>query len=165
LTVNESRGRFAGALSLRRWLTPGIGVKRWLGIVFLGELGLALALAFALRQVYRDIVLNEPIQSIVSILTLQFLPYGLRALILATAGVALFAFASYKVIAVLTGPFRPDDEDRPLVEVIYQKRFLARGPKIVALGGGTGLSILLRGLKEHTSNITAVVSVAADAVS
>jgi uncharacterized cofD-like protein len=48
------------------------------------------------------------------------------------------------------------------VEVIYQKRFLARGPRIVAIGGGTGLSTLLRGLKEHTSNLTAVVTVADD---
>jgi uncharacterized cofD-like protein len=48
------------------------------------------------------------------------------------------------------------------VEVIYQKRFLARGPRIVAIGGGTGLSALLRGLKEHTSNLTAIVTVADD---
>ena len=46
--------------------------------------------------------------------------------------------------------------------MIYQKRFLARGPKIVAIGGGTGLSTLLRGLKEHTSNLTAIVTVADD---
>ena len=49
-----------------------------------------------------------------------------------------------------------------MVEVIYQKRFLARGPRVVAIGGGTGLSTLLRGLKEHTSNLTAVVTVADD---
>jgi uncharacterized cofD-like protein len=59
-------------------------------------------------------------------------------------------------------PFSPWDRDQPLVEVIYQKRFLARGPRIVAVGGGTGLSSLLRGLKEHSSNLTAVVTVADD---
>jgi uncharacterized cofD-like protein len=53
-------------------------------------------------------------------------------------------------------------EDQPLVEVIYQKRFLARGPRVVAIGGGTGLSSLLRGMKEHTSNLTAIVTVADD---
>jgi hypothetical protein len=60
------------------------------------------------------------------------------------------------------GPFLNSEGDQPLVEVIYQKRFLARGPKIAVLGGGTGLSTLLRGLKEYTSNITAVVTVADD---
>jgi uncharacterized cofD-like protein len=60
-------------------------------------------------------------------------------------------------------PFRPGgDAPTPLVEVIYQKRFLARGPRIVAIGGGTGLSTLLRGLKDQTSNLTAVVTVADD---
>jgi uncharacterized cofD-like protein len=160
--MSEPRRRWAATIGLRRWLTPGIGIKRWLVVVFLGELGLAFGLAFVLRQVYRDVDLVEPVQSIVSAVTLQFLPYWLRAVILASLGVAIFAFAAWKVVRVLTGPYRSDDEDRPLVEVIYQKRFLARGPRIVALGGGTGLSTLLRGLKEHTSNLTAVVTVADD---
>ena len=63
---------------------------------------------------------------------------------------------------MLTDPLRAPDPDQPLVELIYQKRFLARGPRIVAIGGGTGLSTLLRGLKEHTSNLTAIVTVADD---
>ncbi|MDE3077426.1 MAG: YvcK family protein, partial [Chloroflexota bacterium] len=49
-------------------------------------------------------------------------------------------------------------------EVIYRRRKLPRGPRIVAIGGGTGLSILLRGLKEYTSNLTAIVTVASDGV-
>jgi uncharacterized cofD-like protein len=76
--------------------------------------------------------------------------------------VALVVFGSYKVVQILTGPIRSSDPDQPLVELIYQKRFLARGPRIVAIGGGTGLSTLLRGLKEHTSNLTAIVTVADD---
>jgi len=42
------------------------------------------------------------------------------------------------------------------------KNVLDRGPKVVAIGGGTGLSVLLRGLKKYTSNITAIVTVADD---
>ena len=37
-----------------------------------------------------------------------------------------------------------------------------KGPRIVALGGGTGLSTMLRGLKRYTNNITAIVTVADD---
>jgi uncharacterized cofD-like protein len=48
------------------------------------------------------------------------------------------------------------------MEVLYTKRYLARGPRIVALGGGTGLSTLLRGLKAYSANITAIVAVADD---
>ena len=156
------RRRLAAIAGWRRWLGAGIGIKRWLAVVFVGELGLALGGAFALRSLYRDVVISGPLQSVVYVLTLQFLPYLVRALILAGLGVGIFAFASYRVLRVLMGPYRSDGDDQPLIEVIYQKRFLARGPKIAALGGGHGLSTLLRGLKEHTSNLTAIVTVADD---
>jgi uncharacterized cofD-like protein len=154
--------RLRVAWGLRRWLRPGVGVKRWLLLVFAGELGLALAGALWLRQVYRDSEITGPPQAIVSVITLQFLPYGVRAFIVGTAGVSLFAFGAWRMVRVLVTPFVPAEADQPLVDVIYGKRFRARGPRIVALGGGTGLSTLLRGLKEYTSNITAVVTVADD---
>ncbi len=151
-------------MNLRRWLRPGMGVKRWLLLVFVGELGLALAGALALRQLYRDVDLPAgPAQSVVSLVTLQFLGYDVRAVLLASVGLALFLIGSVRLVRNLMEPLRPGgDAPTPLVEVIYQKRFLARGPRIVAIGGGTGLSTLLRGLKEVTSNLTAVVTVADD---
>ncbi|HEU4573318.1 MAG TPA: gluconeogenesis factor YvcK family protein [Candidatus Limnocylindrales bacterium] len=150
-------------MNLRRWLRPGMGVKRWLLLVFVGELGLALALALALTRFYRDVTVTGPVQAVVSVVTLQFLELPVRAALLAGVGVALFVVGSIRLIQALMEPFRPGgDAPTPLVEVIYQKRFLARGPRIVAIGGGTGLSSLLRGLKEVTSNLTAVVTVADD---
>ena len=148
-------------MNLRRWLTPGIGVKRWLAVVFLGELALALAGAFALRQVYREVEVTGPTQAAIYLVTLQFLPYWARAAVLVTAGLALFLYGSYRVVRTLLGPFRESAEE-PLVDLVYRKRLLARGPRVVAIGGGTGLSVLLRGLKERTANLTAIVSVADD---
>ena len=152
-----SRG---SGLNLRRWLTPGIGVKRWLLVVFAGLVLLALGVAHLIRQVTSDLRPGGLADTIVDLVTLQFLPFQLRGLIAAVVGVVLVLVGSYRVTRALTEPFRSTDE--PLVELIYQKRFLARGPRIVAIGGGTGLSTLLRGLKEHTSNLTAVVAVADD---
>jgi uncharacterized cofD-like protein len=149
-------------MNLRRWLTPGIGIKRWLLVVFAGLLLLAVAFAHFLRQITRDYSPTGLVGGLIDLLTLQFLPFGLRGLVAASVGVALVAFGSYKTVHVLTDPLRAPDPDQPLVELIYQKRFLARGPRIVAIGGGTGLSVLLRGLKEHTSNLTAIVTVADD---
>ena len=149
-------------MNLRRWLTPGIGVKRWLVVVFAGLLLLAVAFAHFLRQVTRDLTPTGLAGNVIDLLTLQFLPYALRGLIAATVGLALVAFGAYRLVHVLTDPLRSADPNQPLVELIYQKRFLARGPRIVAIGGGTGLSTLLRGLKEHTSNLTAIVTVADD---
>jgi uncharacterized cofD-like protein len=149
-------------VNLRRWLTPGIGVKRWMLVVFLGLLLLAMAFAHMLRQVTRDFEPSGPFAALIDIVTLQFLPFALRGLIVGVVGAAIVGFGAYRVIRVMTDPLRAPDADQPLFEVIYQKRFLAKGPRIVAIGGGTGLSALLRGLKEHTSNLTAVVTVADD---
>jgi uncharacterized cofD-like protein len=148
----------------RRWLVPGIGVKRWLLVVFLGLLLLALGVAHFLRQVTADLEPGGVAQMLVDAATLQFLPYPLRGLIVGLAGTACVAIGSWRVLRAVTDPLRTSQaiEDQPLVEVIYQKRFLARGPKVVAIGGGTGLSALLRGMKEHTSNLTAIVTVADD---
>jgi len=147
---------------LRRWLTPGIGVKRWLLVAFAGLLVLALGVAHVLRQVTKDLEPGGPLQVVIDALTLRALPLELRGVVVMAAGLALAGFGAYRAVRALMAPFGPWDREQPLVEVIYQKRFLARGPRIVAIGGGTGLSMLLRGLKEHTSNLTAVVTVADD---
>jgi uncharacterized cofD-like protein len=149
-------------MNLRRWLTPGIGLKRWLVVVFAGLLLLAIAFAHFLRQITRDLEPTGLAGALIDLLTLQFLPFALRGFAAGSVGVVLVLVGSYQAVRVLTGPLRAPDPEQPLVELIYQKRFLARGPRIVAIGGGTGLSTLLRGLKEHTSNLTAIVTVADD---
>jgi len=149
-------------VNLRRWLAPGIGIKRWLLVVFAGLLLVALAFAHFLRQVTRDLEPDGLAGSLIDLLTLQFLPFALRGLIAGTVGAGLVLVGAYRVVRALMDPLQKGGADQPLVELIYQKRFLARGPRIVAIGGGTGLSTLLRGLKEHTSNLTAIVTVADD---
>lgn len=149
-------------MNLRRWLTVGIGVKRWLLVAFVGLVILALGMAHLLRQLTASVDPSGFVGELVNVLTFQFLPYEVRGLLLGAVGVLLFLVGTYRLIRALVDPFALWDRDQPMVEVIYQKRFLARGPRIVAIGGGTGLSTLLRGLKEHTSNLTAVVTVADD---
>jgi uncharacterized cofD-like protein len=149
-------------MRLRRWLQPGMGIKRWLLLAFVGMLLLALAAAHVIRQVTKDLEPGGPAQAVIDLITLQFLPFPLRGLIVGGVGVALIGIGVWRAARAITEPLRSIDEETPLADVIYQKRFLARGPRIVAIGGGTGLSNLLRGLKEHTSNLTAIVTVADD---
>lgn len=148
-------------MRLRRWLRPGMGVKRWMLLVFLGMLLLALGAAHVIRQVTRDLQPGGFTQELLDFVTLQFLPFPLRGVVVASLGVLLIGVGAWRLAEALTRPLRVDEET-PLADVIYQKRVLARGPRIVAIGGGTGLSTLLRGLKEHTSNLTAIVTVADD---
>jgi uncharacterized cofD-like protein len=160
-------GRPSGGMrptGLRRWLVPGIGVKRWLLLVFLGLVLLALGVAHFLRQATANLEPGGLAQMLLDAATLQFLPYPLRGLLAGLAGLGCVGFGAWRLARALTDPLRASQagEDQPLVDVIYQQRFLARGPRIVAIGGGTGLSTLLRGLKGHTSNLTAIVTVADD---
>ena len=145
---------------LRRWLRPGMGIKRWLLVVFLGQLVLALAGALVIRLAFQQVPENSAAGQLFNLVSLQFLPLWLRPIVVLGAGAAVFLIGLWKLMNVLLEPFPARTE--PLVELVYQKRSLARGPRIVAIGGGTGLSTLLRGLKQVSSNITAVVTVADD---
>ena len=149
-------------MNLRRWLTPGIGVKRWLLVLFAGLLVLAVAMAHVLRQLGNAQPPGSLGAALVDLLTLQFLPFWLRGLVVGVFGVVLVATGAAGVIRSVTDPFRGPGAAEPLVETLYQRRLLARGRRVVAIGGGTGLSTLLRGLKDHTSNLTAIVTVADD---
>src|SRR5204862_7713688 len=67
-----------------------------------------------------------------------------------------------KLTQSVLGPFLPGNSTTSVVEMIHAFRLRGRGPRIVAIGGGTGLSSLLRGLKTYTSNLSAIVTVADD---
>jgi uncharacterized cofD-like protein len=145
---------------IRRWLRPGTGVSGWLLVVFLGELLLALAGALVIRQLFREVPADSPAGQAFNLASLQFLPDWMRPVVVLGIGIAIFLWGLRRLMGVLLEPFPAHTQ--PLVELVYQKRSLARGRRIVAIGGGTGQSTLLRGLKQATSNITAVVTVADD---
>ncbi len=142
-----------------KWLTPGIGVKRWLILILFGITLLSLALAFVLVDIYRSATLPD----VTYYLTLQFLPRVERAIAVGVVGIAAIVLATVELSRSIVSPLaRPGEAvaDTVLKHRLREQR--ERGPKIVAIGGGTGLSMLLRGLKQHTANITAIVTVADD---
>ena len=144
-----------------KWLYPGMGVKRWLALLAAGLLLLSIGVSFFYVQIYRTLEFTGAGSPIAYVLTLQFLVHWLRGLLLASAGVACVAFAVFRLSRSLVSVFiQPGQES--IVDAVYRRRVRERGPKIVALGGGTGLSTLLRGLKDHTDNLTAIVTVADD---
>ncbi len=141
---------------LWRWLQPGLGVKRWIGLMILGAVLIGLGVAYFLLDIYR----TSSYSPWLDVVTLRALPRWLRALLLGTSGISLLLLAVFRLNRGLLAPFvRPG---RHVVEAVAEHRRLERGPRIVAIGGGTGLSTLLRGLKLHSSNLTAIVTVADD---
>ncbi len=140
-----------------RWFTPGLHVKRWLVLLTVGLVIISLGIGYLLRDFYQ----YGSFPKFVGPLTLQFIPRGYRAVLFGLLGFGLIGYALYKLTQSVLGPFLPG-RDRALSEIIYNYRFLQKGPRVVALGGGTGLSTMLRGLKKYTGNLTAIVTVADD---
>lgn len=139
-------------------LIPGLRVKRWLGLTLLGLVVLALGLAYLFVELYRTVAL--PVEA--SYLTLQFLPRWLRGLIFVATGVVVTALAVTRLNRSLAVPLARPHNGVGLVDALVSYRQRERGPKIVAIGGGTGLSTMLRGLKNYSANLTAIVTVADD---
>ena len=143
--------------SFVKWLYPGMHVKRWLILLIFGITFVALGIAYILTHLYR----TQPFPEEAAIVTLQFISREVRGTIFIALGLILGVVAFLKLSSSLLQPFRSNDRGQ-LVDAIYQHRYLQRGPKVVVIGGGHGLSTLLRGLKEHTNNLTAIVTVADD---
>lgn len=137
-----------------KWLTPGLGVKRWLLVLVLGVGLLSLGGALALR-------VFDPLPQFFYYLALQFLPPGIRAGVITALGLWLIAYGIWGVNRAILAPFVAG-ASQPIAEAIYEYRRRGRGPKVVAIGGGHGQATVLRGLKAYTSNLTAIVTVADD---
>jgi uncharacterized cofD-like protein len=142
-----------------RWLVPGLGVKRWLGVILLGTTFIGLGFAVLVLDVYRTAP-DTWWLPILSYLSLRFLDRPVRAIIFGGLGIAFILFGTYKLNRALLRPYITPG--KPILDAVSAFRKKERGPRVVVIGGGNGLSALLRGLKTHTSNLTAVVTVADD---
>jgi uncharacterized cofD-like protein len=161
VTSKENFEHAQGRLSkiwqvLTRWLAPGLGIKRWLAMLIAGTALIGLGLAVLLLDYYR----SHPDSSFLALMSLSTLPRLARAVVLGSIGTALLIIGLVKINSVLLAPYVQPGEG--VIEAVVRHRRLGRGPKIVAIGGGTGLSTLLRGLKLHSGNLTAIVTVADD---
>ncbi|MBC8263254.1 MAG: hypothetical protein H8E47_03915, partial [Anaerolineales bacterium] len=122
-----------------KWLYPGMGVKRWLLLLMLGITCIGLGFAYFLVNIYRQ----QPLPATFYYLTLQFAPRLVRAALFGVLGLVAVMIAVAQLGRSLLAPFlRPGQE---VAQVVYQHRQRGRGPRVVVIGGGTGLSTLLRG--------------------
>lgn len=142
-----------------KWLSPGLSVKRWLFITIGGCLLLVLGIAIWSRQtpIFR---LGQLIGDVLEVVT-RIVPNYISGPLVTLAGVLLVFWGQTRSLGSITEVLMPGEEDE-LVDRLMAHRRLNRGPRIVVLGGGTGLSTLLRGLKHYSANITAIVTVADD---
>ena len=140
-------------------------IKRWIALFMLAIIMTSLALAMAAAWVYRNFAFPERLEGLVQTLTLQFISHPWRELLILIGGLAILGFALWRLsISLLTPLLAIDPTGRPFAEIMNEHRFGPAEPEfnVVAIGGGTGLSALLRGLKLHNVDITAIVTVADD---
>ncbi len=142
-----------------QWFRPGLGYKRWLVLVFIGTTLLGVGLALIVLDVYRNAPETWWLPAITT-LSLRFLDRPIRVVIFGGIGVILVLIGIWGSNRSLLLPFLPPG--KPLIEALNTYHRRDRGPRIVVLGGGHGLASLLRGLKEYSHNITAIVTVSDD---
>ena len=137
------------------WLIPGLEVKRWFMIILLGSF----LILFGLLIILNIGVLSWLLSFAKS--TVDYIPHDLLAAVLIILGVVLFFYGWQKTNMSMLD-LRSEKDKSSVLEILYRRRKLNHGPHIVAIGGGTGLSMLLKGIKRFTNNITAVVTVGDD---
>ena len=128
------------ATGILKWFYPGIGIKRWVGLSAFGVMLLILGTANLRSEEF-------------------WLVQFLDALIV-ISGIIILILGIKRMMRSFIAVFVPSSRGTEFIDILYQKKQLSRGARIVAVGGGTGLSILLSGLKNYSSNISAVVTVA-----
>ena len=137
------------------WLLPGLEVKRWFLLIFFGSI--MIVLGFMVLANVRPIYLTlELIRKAALIL-----PSNILAAIFILVGAVIF-FKGWQKTTLSIMDMNSAKGNESILEHLYRRRKLNKGAKVVAIGGGTGLSMLLRGIKKYTSNITAIVTVGDD---
>ena len=131
-----------------RWLTPGLGVKRWLVLITRGNTLLGVGFAMLLLDIYRTAPDTWWLPAL-SFLALRFLTRPLRVIIFGGLGVGMVLVGIWGFNRSLLRPFV--QPGRHVVDSVTAFRKRERGPRIVVIGGGTGLSTLLRGLKQYST--------------
>lgn len=137
------------------WLIPGLQVKRWFALILLGAVFITVGMLILLdiKPIYYTM---EFIQNLASKVSTEWLAFAFCMF-----GAALF-FKGWQKTNLSILDLGNDKDNNLILENLYRRRKLNRGPKVVAIGGGTGLSMLLKGIKNITNNITAVVTVGDD---
>ena len=137
------------------WLLPGLEVKRWFALLILGVVLASIGVCVILNLAPIQFLYNKILEII------QVLPSNILGIALIVLGGVCFFLGWLKTNYSLLDA-NNERNRHAVLEDLYRRRKLNRGPKIVAIGGGTGLSTMLKGIKKITNNITAVVTVGDD---
>ncbi len=128
----------------RVWFMPGLGFKRWLGLLLLGLLCLALGLAYLLTQLYRQ----QPFPAAAYYITLQFIPRWGRGVLFLILGLGIVTLSLNRLSNVVLTALVPGQQGEGLASLVYRRSRERLGQHVVLMGGSTGLAQVMQGLQE-----------------
>jgi hypothetical protein len=144
---------------INKWLYPGIRIKRWVFLLVLS----VVVMTVGFTGLFGGIFKNVKIKTRINVDSFFYKMQRLKAMdyifiVLGVGGVIFAVRRTYFSVLTIYAPNR----EMEFFNLAYQRAKLKRGPKVTAIGGGTGMPNVLRGMKQYTSNLSAVVTVADD---
>lgn len=142
---------------IRRMMLPGL--KRWILVILFAVVLIVLGVFLILG--YHPITVTGLFIRELMEHAADVLPHRISGIIIISIGGVVLCLAIARMTMSVLGAYLPEDRES-IPDVLYRRRHLDRGPRVAVVGGGTGLANLLKGLKNFTNNITAVVTVGDD---
>jgi len=143
---------------LLNFMLPGL--KRWILFILIGIAVIVFGVFLLLG--YHPIMLSGMfLHDLIQDAAHVGLTHRINGLIVIMGGTVVVILAIARMTVSVLGAYLPDDRES-IPDVLYRRQLLGRGPRVVVIGGGTGLSTLLKGIKDYTNNITAIVTVGDD---
>jgi uncharacterized cofD-like protein len=143
---------------LQAMMLPGI--KRWIALILIGMVVIVDGVLLVMGKHPIDTLLTFVKETLRDI-SHNVLPYSVSGVIAISFGVIIIGAGLIKLVQDVLKAYLPEDRES-IPDVLYKRRYLDRGARVVVIGGGTGLSNLLKGLKTYTHNLTAIVTVGDD---
>jgi uncharacterized cofD-like protein len=135
------------------------GIKRWIAVMLIGTFVIVMGVLL-LSKKHPVLLILEFLKDALFDLT-KLLPHSISGILAIAIGVLIIVVGLIKMTQDILKAYLPEDRES-IPDVLYRRRHLDRGPRVVVIGGGTGLSNLLKGLKSFTNNLTAIVTVGDD---
>ena len=133
---------------LMQWFKSSNKMKRWMLLILIGIILACYGLAKIL--VMKEISFGE-VGQVVAIFVIGFVSIVL--------GLVFLNKRTLEVLIESTDDRMENKKNVNVKSLIFDKTVYDQGPNIVVIGGGTGLDTVLSGLKNYTSNLTAIVTI------
>ncbi len=147
-----------------RWLLPGIKIKRYLFSIFLG----ILLLLYSVAVVYFRFSTGSKtafFKKVFLISIARKIPFGSSVIVIVGFITLFFAISLVilglrELVGSISSALLPEKNQKEIMNIVFERRKEDLKKRIVIIGGGTGVSTILEGLRDKFVKVSAIVTVA-----